>query len=201
MKESTHSVSPLPAQRRIELEMLSALLEEDAVYPWSPADPATLAYYDTLEAVFQTGRLPEDIFDSRWDRLSQQVDSLWSLSPETLARSLEERFGVCMPRSLLSQLAASATVISETGLSLIDQLVACAQTVLQDWATEDLQVMARPLSLAMRHGQGEAAEVTLRSVRQIAWEDLSELEQARLSLVIARYALAEVAQAPNVPEK
>jgi hypothetical protein len=79
-------------------------------------------------------------------------------------------------------------------LALVDQLVESVQTVLTDWETDDLQVMARPLAFSMRGGQEEVLEVLLQSVRQTDWEALSELEQARLSLAIARYALGELAQ-------
>lgn len=199
MKESTPSVSPSSSQRRLELEMLYAVLEDDAVYPWSPTDPVASAYYDALETVFEPGRLSQDIFVPQWERLSRQVNTLWSLSPETLEQSLGERFGDRIPSSLLSQLAARAAVISEGSLSLIDQLVDCVQSVLPNWAIEDLQVMARPLALSMRNGQGEAVEATLRSVRQVAWADLSELEQARLSLAVARCALAEAAESSVSP--
>ena len=97
-----------------------------------------------------------------------------------------------MPAHLLQTLAASTQVVASDSGALINQLVTAAQSVLTGWDADDLNVMARPLAMAMRSGQEEILEVTLRSVRQTDWADLSEVEQARLSLAIARYALNEL---------
>jgi hypothetical protein len=97
-----------------------------------------------------------------------------------------------MPQNLLNQLAANVQTAAQSGNALIDQLVASAQTVLSGWEADDLQVMARPPAMAMRGGQEEILDVTLQSIRQVDWEELSEVEQARLSLVVARYALGEL---------
>ncbi|NJL85852.1 MAG: hypothetical protein HC886_07540 [Leptolyngbyaceae cyanobacterium SM1_1_3] len=75
---------------------------------------------------------------------------------------------------------------------MLNQLVYCVEDILAAWDQADLQVMARPLALAMRDGQGEAVEVALRSVRPENWQALSGMEQARLTLAIARYAIAQL---------
>jgi hypothetical protein len=54
--------------------------------------------------------------------------------------------------------------------------------------------MGRPLAMAMRSGQDEALDMTLRSIPQTDWQNLPEIERARLSLVVARYALRELSQ-------
>ncbi|HEY9887639.1 MAG TPA: hypothetical protein V6D02_04510 [Candidatus Obscuribacterales bacterium] len=194
MKESTNSASQLNQQQRLELELLHSLLEEaDASYPWHPADPAAAPYFDELQAAFAEGDLTADIFNSQWSQVAQLTQQLWAATTDSLVTALVQRFGTQMPRDLMSQLAAGAQAAAESGRSLIDQLVESAQAVLNDWNAEDLQVVARPLALAMRGGQEEILEVTLRSIRPVEWSALSEVEQARLSLAIARYALDTLA--------
>lgn len=192
MQEPTHPVSSLPRQKIIELEMLHAVLVDEPAYPWNPADPTTTTYLDNLETAFEPGDLSEDIFASQWSQFSQQAEQLWSGQSTSLIGSLTQRFESRMPTQLLTQLAARAEAVSESSQALIDQLVSCVQDLLSEWDSDDLRVMARPLAMAMRDGQGEILDLTLRSVRQIEWENLSEMEQARLSLAIARYALGEI---------
>ena len=74
-------------------------------------------------------------------------------------------------------------------MSLAEQLVECVRVVLPDLAREDLQVLARPYAFAMR---GNSSESTLAGAENCQWTDLSDIERARVSLAIARYALAEL---------
>lgn len=194
MKESSNPGSPINRQQRIELELLHALLDDEAAtYPWNPSDPAAIAYLDNLQS--EWGELSEADLNSQWPQVSQIAEQLWARPAEPLMTALAQKFGTRMPSYLLNQLASSVQTVAQSGGSLIDQLVESAQTVLTDWEAEDLQVMARPLAMAMRGGQEEILEVTLQSIRQVDWEELSEVEQARLSLAIARYALNEIAAA------
>lgn len=193
MKESTNPVPSLSHQKRIELELLHAVLVNgDAAYPWTPADPATSAYFDNLEATLVPDLDSEATSEAQWRSLAQKAEQLWANHSPSLATVLIQQFGARMPSHLLTQLATTAQRVSEDGLALIDQLVTCASDVVNGWNADDLRVMARPLAMAMRDGQGEIMDLTLRSVRQTHWDDLSEIEQARLSLAIARYALKEV---------
>ena len=194
MNESTNPVSALSNEQQIELAMLHSVLSEDASYLWNPSDPANSASLDKLEDAFATGDLSEDIFKSQWSQVLQQAEGLWSSPSPALAVSLIQQFESRMPARLITQLAAKAQEVSNNGLALMDQLVDCVQDILTGWDPDDLQVMARPLALAMRDGHGEILDVALRSVRQTDWENLSDLERARLTLAIARYALDEIAQ-------
>ncbi|MEO1299986.1 MAG: hypothetical protein AAFW75_30290 [Cyanobacteria bacterium J06636_16] len=194
MKESTGSVPSLPKQQQIELEMLHSVLDDDASYLWNPSDPANTAYLDNLEDAFAAGDLSEDTFKSQWSRVSQQAEQLWNNQPSALAAALIQRFESRMPTQLIAQLAAKAQAVSSSGLAMADQLVDCVQAVVTGWEVDDLQVMARPLAMAMRDSRGEILDVALRSVRQTDWNNLSDLEQARLTLAIARHALDEIAK-------
>lgn len=192
MKESTNPVSSLSHEQLTELELLHSVLDDGGNYPWSVHNPSSVAYFNQLETTLEDDALSEKNLVSQWQQVSQQAERLWSSAPTSLVMLLAQQFETRMPASLLTQLANRAQEVSDNGQALLDQLVDCAQTVLVGWAADDLQVMARPLALAMRDGHGEVLEATLHSIRPLEWQSLSEIEQARLSLAIARYALDEI---------
>jgi len=99
-----------------------------------------------------------------------------------------DRFAARVPSDLLGAIARIAKQVVKTNLSKADQLVQCVQEMLPNWAEEDLLVFARPFAYAMR-GEGEAVDSTLSAIRPVDWTDLSQMEQARLSMAIASYAL------------
>ena len=191
MNESTNPVSNLTPQQQIEQELLHSLLNQEEAYPWNLYDPATPQYLEGLEQASEATLLDEAL-DSKWQQVSQLAAQLWESPTQSLLATLTQKFGARMPAHLLQTLAASTQVVASDSGALIDQLVTAAQSVLTGWDADDLNVMARPLAMAMRSGQEEILEATLRSVRQTDWADLSEVEQARLSLAIARYALKEL---------
>jgi len=197
MKESTNPGSRLTQNQLIELELLHSVLADDATHPWNPYEPAAIAHLDNLEAELAAEELTEETFSSQWNQVSQIAEQLWAAPSKSLTTSLAQKFGSRMPANLLQQIATSVQAATLQGGTLIDQLVTSAQTVLSDWETDDLQVMARPLAMAMRSGQEEILDVTLQSIRQVDWEELSAVEQARLSLAVARYALSELSDETN----
>lgn len=194
MKESNYPESPLTHQQRIELELLHSVLDSDAPYPWNPCSPSSDAYLGQLDEISESEEWSEDTFESKWNQVSAIAQQFWSEPSSSLGFVLGEKFGARMPAHLLNQLTERVQEIAGNGQSLIDQLVASAQTILDGWETGDLYVMARPLAMSMRGGQDEILEVTLKSVQQTDWENLPEIEKARLSLAIARYALRELSQ-------
>ena len=191
MNESTNPVSNLTPQQQIEQELLHSLLNQEEAYPWNLYDPATPQYLEGLEQASEAALLDEALA-SKWQQVSQLAAQLWESPTQSLLATLTQKFGARMPAHLLQTLAASTQVVASDSGALIDQLVTAAQSVLTGWDADDLNVMARPLAMAMRSGQEEILEATLRSVRQTDWAALSEVEQARLSLAIARYALKEL---------
>ena len=60
------------------------------------------------------------------------------------------------------------------------------------WDLEDLEVMARPLAYSMRGDKNDELENILATIEPVDWYNLSEVEQARLSLAIALYAISLV---------
>lgn len=187
-------------QSQAELELLQIILQgSTSCYPCNPAEPEAEAYFAALEQeMFQVGWTEED-FASPAELLSKQLGGLWTIAPatETASRILNteflQRFTAQVPHQVLSGIVQRAQQAIASNLSLADQLVQAVQDCLPNWGEEDLQVLARPFAYAMRGSETEALEVVLRSVRCAEWKDLSSIEQARLSLAVARYAIDQVA--------
>ena len=185
-------------QSQAELELLQIILQgSTSCYPCNPAEPEAEAYFAALEQeMFQVGWTEED-FVAPAKLLSNQFDRLWVIAPtETASRILNteflQRFTAQVPHQVLNDIVQRAQQVIASNLSLADQLVQAVQDCLPNWGEEDLQVLARPFAYAMRGSETEALEVVLRSVRCAEWKDLSSIEQARLSLAVARYAIDQV---------
>jgi hypothetical protein len=184
-----------------ELELLHLVLQESETYPWNPAEQDVEAYFADLEQeVMATGWLEDDLMASG-QVLAQTLNQMWdSVAPtvavqdsvaQSLSAELFQKFTAQVPQAFLESIVQRAQALVSNNLSLADQLVACVSDLLPEWGNDDLQVLARPFAYAMRGGETEMLEAALRSVRCAAWTDLSGIEQARLSLAIARYALSQ----------
>jgi hypothetical protein len=197
-------VSAIPALAELELlqiifEMEDLETEEAISYPYNPSDPETDSYFETLEKEVLAAGWSMDDLSEQGRILSDRVDQLWSTFPtsaveastavDVLSSTLFQRFAPRVPQQLLESIAQKAQQVTSQNLSLADQLVMCVQDCLPNWGTDDLQVFARPLAFAMRSPETEVLESALQSIRSATWTELSEIEQARLSLVIARYAI------------
>ena len=181
-------------QIRAELELLYSILDQEGSYPWNPSAPDTDAYFTDLEADWSALNLSAEELTTGWQTFSAQLEQLWSdASPSpSLQTVLAQKFSGRMPQSMLQEIAHRAQQIISAGRPLADQLIHCVEDIMSDWDETDLQVMARPFALAMRDGQGEILNVTLSSLENREWTELSDIEQLRLSLAIARYAIAEL---------
>jgi hypothetical protein len=177
-------------------DLLEAImLPNEAAYPWNPGEANSEAYLASLEREFELQEWSEEDISSGCERLFSQLHECWtSEEPEAQAvkMSLYQRFAAYVPESWIDAIAQKATEICSAKLSLADQLVQCVNSLLPYWAEEDLQVLARPLACAMRGADAEAVESALSVVRQVDWTELSEMEQARVSMAIARSALANL---------
>ncbi|MBW4472753.1 MAG: hypothetical protein KME45_20605 [Stenomitos rutilans HA7619-LM2] len=160
-----------------------------APYVWNPAAPESEAFFTALEQGFSLDSWTADEINTRSSTFFAQVNQLWSAT--SLQETLMQRFATRVPQQFLTAIATRAQQVLSNSVSLADQLVQCVQDVLPNLAEDDLYVLARPLAYAMR-GSDAPVESTLERVRTVEWNALSEVEQARLSLAIARYALAEL---------
>lgn len=175
-------------------------VEEDPhakiAYPWNPAKADDFFAELEQESLFEDWQSEE--ITARSKSFFAHLDRLWAASSNNLQATLTQRFAARIPQNLLATIAQRAQHLVSSSLSLSDQLVQCVQDILPnltELVEEDLYVLARPLAGAMRDsGPQQAVDSALASVRPLSWEELSETEQARLSLIIARYALAELNQ-------
>lgn len=170
-----------------DLDLLQALFQEETLYPWHPTHPESVAYLTELETEFELSDcFTEAEIDQRSQAFFCQVEKLYLAT--TLQQSLLRRFTDQVPRELLDRLAEAALKVgqkmSDSRLSLADGLVACVQEILPQWQAEDLYVLARPFAFSMLGSETD--------VRETQWAEMSEVEQARVSLAIARYALSEI---------
>ncbi|MBD2072958.1 hypothetical protein H6F86_03465 [Phormidium sp. FACHB-592] len=158
-------------------------------YVWNPAAPEAEPFFAALEQALPLDDWNAAEVATRSDVFFAQVNQLWSTA--TLQETLTQRFAARVPQQLLTAIATRAQQVLSSSISLADQLVQCVQEALPHLAEDDLHVLARPLAYAMR-GNDSPVESTLERVRSVEWDALSDVEQARLSLAIARYALAEL---------
>ena len=181
-----------------EHDLITSIFSADAVYPWQPLEAEAEGYLTQLEAEFDA--LGEDELDAAiaagWQTFSAQIAEL---APSTTKDDLAQPAGVILdqirqfqdrlPIALLQNLATSATALARSGQPLIDQLVTCVHDLLPTWDTADLAVLARPLAYSLRDGRGEIVDLNLRAIPTTNWDNLSELDRARLTLTVASVAL------------
>lgn len=144
-----------------------------------PLDP-TIAHdwFGDLSVNLLDGFSDTEVLD-RSERFFSSLGQLWA---DDLAAVLMRKF-VTVPQSVLKAIALKAEKMSAASGELADQLISCVQEALPSWAEDDLRVFARPYAYAMR-GEEEKVEPSSKD-----WEGLSEIEQAKLTLAIARYAI------------
>jgi hypothetical protein len=194
-------------QAQIDLELLEALLEpEDNTYPWNPIDQESDAYYQELEQQFLTSDVLDEELTTRSQSFYDQLDTLWSESCPSLCyndttespvaanlqKTLQAHLALAIPQGLLKAIAQKATEIFSTQQTMGEQMIQCVQAVLPTWGAEDLFVLARPYAYAMRSSEPQNLETVLGKVDNRDWNALSEIEQAKVSLAIAYYALSEL---------
>jgi hypothetical protein len=190
-----------------QLELLETLLEsEDTTYPWNPAKPESDDYFGTAEHQCQIQDLLDEELAVRSQSFYSQLDTLWSnVSAKQqyncntavnlviqLKENLTKQIAARVPNELIARIAEKASEIFNPTQSIGEQLVSCAQAVLPSWGSDDLAVLARPFAYAMRNSEAQNLETVLDKVGEHDWQTLSEIEQARISVAIAYYALRQI---------
>lgn len=177
----------------LKQELLGLLLSDEAPYPWIEDAPGTEAFFNRLEAEWTATAAPEELamMEEAGQNFFETLDQAWD-TPQPLQARLEEEFGDRIPANFVQAIVQRAQALAASSQPMANQLVECVQSILGDWDSEDLFVLARPYAYAMRGKESDSLEVALRSVRYAAWTELSGVEQARLSLAIARYTISQI---------
>lgn len=189
-----------------EMELLAALLEpDDALYPWDTTDPESEAYFIEREREWRdSGWLEEDMsssqtffstLDALWSTVapSQDSNNVSGITNESAIRASLQQFAVRVPQDWIEAIAHRAQQAFSSQKALAQQLVDCVQELVPNWTEEDLLTLARPFAYAMRGTDTEAVDIVLEEVQQrTSWTELTEIEQARTSLALARYALSQI---------
>lgn len=208
-----------------ELDLWSVLLDsEDVAYPWSPEKEESYCYFEAVDNSFPLSDcLSNDDLSQRSQIFFDGIEKLWPR--DLLYQFLVDKLGSspqlagvsAIPGSILKGISKAVTDIAEGltdgGRSLTDspaetlsqQLVFCVSQILPQWDPEDLQVLARPMVHAMRGNDHRGVDSILvrgrlRSIdaeESLRWQELSGVEQARLSLAIAHYALNHAITKPG----
>ena len=84
--------------------------------------------------------------------------------------------------SKLDKIIDKAQEIVYLNLSPLEQLIQCVKPLLSNWSEDDLHIFARPLVYQMR-GTTE--------FKQAPWDELSEIDQVRLTMKIAQDAIVQ----------
>jgi hypothetical protein len=191
------------AMSKLQTELLQAVLETET-YPWL-VDEMAQPYSAQTEAAGETLEISDEEATQGWQALSAQLDQQFArvgqlVNSASLSERLQQKFATRLPAEMLARIGEKAQQLFSGGesvgqlvsQSVLEQMMACVQDVLSYVADEDLRVMARPMAMAMRgNSADEFVDATIKSVRTDDWAALSPIEQARLGLAAARYALSQ----------
>lgn len=172
-------------------ELTYNLLTADQLYPWNPADTEVEEYYQLQAEQFNLDDWSEIDIQQSATAFFAQLHQCWPDTSIDLITQLRQHFNVRIPQEWLEKIAAAVQVASQPSL-VANQLVSCVQELLPNWEEADLLVLARPYSYAMRCDL--AVENANSLVSSVEWPDLSEMEQAKLTMLATKYALDQLAE-------
>ncbi len=180
-------------EAEFEFELVDRLLGEPLHnYPWNPADPQSVDYYVESDNEFNLDDWSDEEIGTRSQSFFARIQSCWADAPTPEAQidpltALIAKFGSRVPQQWLEEIATKVSSTIERNLEPAEQLLQSVQSLLSNWAIEDLLVMARPYAYAMRCDPG--VNDPDRVVRPVDWVELSELERAKLTILIAQSAI------------
>ena len=183
--------SQLDRNNLSEAELMDCLLAASTTeYPWNPADPETVDYYTKSDLQFSLDDWSDDEIAQKSQSFFTSIQSCWdapTLNGVSPLVELTAKFGERVPQQWLVQIAAHVSILATSSLEPVDRLVRSVEDLLSNWASDDLLVMARPYAYAMRCNPGVDNPDNI--VRPLDWEQLSELERAKLTILIAQCAI------------
>ncbi|PPS43516.1 hypothetical protein [Chroococcidiopsis sp. TS-821] len=186
---------PSPAQ----LDLLAALLSsEDATYPWNPADPEADIYFEQQDALVSEVASVESPAQSQ--HFYSKLTELWSAVTPSKKNSSSDvdclpdwqhDFANYIPHAWLEAIADRAKQVFPAPNSLTEKLVQCVRGLLPNFVEADLLTLARPFAQPVCSAKQES-QAAISRLHRHHWDDLSDIEQAKASLAVARYALAQI---------
>ncbi|MBK1989561.1 hypothetical protein A0J48_018815 [Sphaerospermopsis aphanizomenoides BCCUSP55] len=191
------------------LELLEGLLQpEDGTYPWNLVDEGSESYFHELEQQFGCDDLLSEDLTRRSEDFYHNLDALWDQvyhsktdhdekPSKSLQTTLHNAFAALVPANWLNTIAQKAVEIINLELSASEQLVECVQSLVPNFATEDLCVLVRHFEPAMRSYDQNKLAVLISNIENRGWTGLSEIEQAKAAFAIAQYAFQELSDLDN----
>jgi hypothetical protein len=174
-----------------EAELTRNLLTPGQSYPWNPAEPEAESYYLLQEEQFTLSDWSEADIQRSAASFFTQLHSYWPDTATSLVDQLRQKFATRIPQEWLDQVAATVTQMVSQQATTANQLVSCVQDLLPTWEEADLLVIARPYAYAMR-SEPDTENID-NLARAIDWQELSEMEQAKLTMLVTKYALDRLA--------
>jgi hypothetical protein len=173
-------MSHLSLSEQITDDLLAILIEAESTYPWDLTDIENGNCLDNLENSFSLFNGCESAeIEERSHSFFTNLHQQWPTSPVSVRSSILDKFASLLPAEYLNRLVENAENLVNSQLDGLDRLVACLSDLFPQWSTEDLQVFARPYAYTMRNGHSET------TIEADNWQNLSEIEQIRLSAAIA----------------
>ena len=178
-----------------EAELTDCLLASQTIdYPWNPTDPDTADYYAESDAYYSLDDWSDAELTEKSQSFFTKLQACWVDAPSPILSvnsvveaALTDKFGDRVPKQWLTLIASRVSSLGKSHLEPVEQLVQSVQELLSNWAIDDLLVIARPYAYAMRCNPGVTDPD--RIVRDLEWTKLSELERAKLTILIAQYAI------------
>lgn len=181
--------------QKLSEELLEMILQtEDLIYPWNPTEPEAESYWtDADETLSLFDDLPENELSNQAEEFFSHLHQRWqSIDDQNLEELFIKKFSSLLPTQWLETLLKQAKLlVNQKPMESLERLVVCVKPLLSGWSDEDLQVFARPFVWSMRGTQ---------ELKEIAWEERSEIDKGRLTLAIAQEILIKFEKSQAVRE-
>jgi hypothetical protein len=164
--------------------------EDEQVYPWNPAEPEAEEYYQAREAAFDMDSWSAAELEQSSNSFFAKLETCWPQQPQDLVAALCQKFASRIPQHWLERVAAEATTAASQKIAAANQLMACVRELIPALEEDVLFLVARPYANAMRCDP--AAEDINNLARPIDWTELSQMEQAKLTMLVSKYALEQL---------
>ena len=170
-------------------ELVDDLLLHDSIYPWDLKDLETEEYINNLENQFSDNWTNQEL-ENKAQSFFSRLNQCWDINSNcNIYNVLSEQFGSTIPHNLLENISVEINKVITLNINPMERLIQCVKPLLSQWSEVDLQVFARPLVFAMRGDFEPEKDMVNSLMENKKWQDLSEVEQAKVTLAIAQYTL------------